>query len=351
MAIFPPIYVINLKRTPERRLYMQRQLDALGLSYQFIDAIDKIDLKSSQYRSRIGCMLGIGKAILEKKYVKIIDRTKVEERKNWKNASLGQLAITLSHIKVYDLMVENGIDEACILEDDATLLPTFLKVLEIAPKLEWDILLFANNSFGLPHKIIKSPIKHLRVFGKNLVFLSRQFKKTPITQNKKDYRIKRLLREYGFNSNIYSEQLESFINIMNEYDRKHSEIAKTIMPANRRLSLIEPERYVKYGTLYGHLILYILMQLGAAPEKTSLNLITQHHCIAKPRDFTFSATAYLVKQHAAIKWRHEAFTENTLAIDDIPWQLYKNGQAKLRMITPPCAIPTHSSFKYSTRLK
>ena len=66
MATSPPIYVINLKRNPERRLNIQRQLDALSLNYQFIDAIDKFDLQSSQYRSRISRMLGINKAILAK---------------------------------------------------------------------------------------------------------------------------------------------------------------------------------------------------------------------------------------------------------------------------------------------
>ena len=351
MVTFPPIYVINLRRTPERRLYMQRQLDALGLSYQFIDAIDKVDLKSPQYYSRISRMFGIEKAILEKKYAKIIDRTKVEERKNWENASLGQLAIALSHIKVYDLMIKNGVDEACVLEDDAALLPTFLEVLKISPKLEWDILLLAHNIDRSSSKILEDPIKHLRIFGKHLVFLSRQFKNTPITQNKKDYRIKRLLEEYGFNSYIYSKQLESFINIIKEYDRKYAELAKTIIPANRRLSLIKPERYIEYKTLRRHLNPYTFMRFGAPPQKTSLNLITKHHCIAEPRHFPFSATAYLVKQHAAIKWRHGALVENILAIDDIPWKLYKNAQAKLRIITPPCAVPTHNSFKYSTRLR
>ena len=350
MAIFPPVYVINLKRTPERRLYMQRQLDAFGLSYQFIDAIDKVDLKSPQYRSRIGFMLGIEKAVLERKYAKIIDRTKIEACENWKSASLGQLAITLSHIKVYDLMVKNSIDVAWILEDDATLLSTFLEVLKIAPKLEWDILLLANTFDRTNSKILKDPIKRLRIFGKDLVFSSRQFKKMPLSQNKKDYRIKHLLDQYGFNSHIYSKQLESFINTMKEYDSEYAEIAKTIIPANRRWSLVKPKQYRDYKTLCRHLNPYTYMWFGAPPKKTSLNLITKHHCIAEPRGLTFSATAYLVKQHAAVKWKHEAFAENTLAIDDIPWQLYKNAQAKLRIIIPPCAVPTHNSFKYSTRL-
>ena len=343
MATFPPIYVITLKRVPERRLYMQRQLDALGLSYQFIDAIDKFDLKSSQYCSRIGRMFGIEKAIFENKYANIIHRTKIWEGKKWESAGLGQLAITLSHMKVYDSMVKNGIEVACILEDDAKLLPTFLEVLEITPKLEWDILLLANNSNQSFSEILKDPIKHLRVFGKDLVFLNRQLKKTSSSQEGKDYRIKRLLEEYGFNSHIFQ-------NIIKEYDRKCAEIAKTIIPANRRWSLIKPEQYIEYVTLYKHLKQYIFMQFGALPEKNSLNLITKHHCIAEPKCQIYSATAYLVKRHAAIKWRHETFAENTRAIDDIPWQLYKNAQAKLRMITPPCVTPTHSSWKYSTRL-
>ena len=344
MVTFPPIYVINLKRVPERRLYMQRQLDALGLSYQFIDAIDKFDLKSSQYCSRISRMFGIDKAVFENKYAQIMCRTKMQEGKNWENAGLGQLAITLSHIKIYDLMIKNNTDWACILEDDATLLPTFLKVLKITPKLDWDILLLANYSSHLFFEVIKDPIKHFRILGKDLVFLKRQLKKTSSSQEGKDYRIKRLLEEHGFNSHM-------FPNITEEYDRKCAGILKKIIPANRRVSLIKREQYVEYRTLYKHLRPYVITRLGALPVHTSLDLITKHHCIAKPRHVTHSATAYLVKRHAAMKWRHKAFAENDRAIDDIPWQLYRGAKVKLRIITPPCAVPAHSSWKYSTRLK
>ena len=150
MATFPPIYVINLKRTPERKLHIQRQLDALGLGYEFVDVndIDKYEMKSKAYRMRIARSLGIDKSLIENKYAAIVDHAKTEGDKNWKNANLGQLAIILSHIKIYDLMVKNGIERACILEDDATLLPTFAEVLKMAPELEWDILLLASQPSG-----------------------------------------------------------------------------------------------------------------------------------------------------------------------------------------------------------
>ncbi len=351
MVTLPPIYVINLKRTPERRLHVQRQLDAFDLNYQFVDAIDKFDLESSEYRSKISCILGIKEAILEHKYATIINRAKTHNNKDLKNANLAELAIILSHIKAYDLMVKSVTDWACILEDDAKLLPTFPEILKITPQLEWDILLLANSSVGLSAKILENSIKRVRIFGKDLIFLSRQLKKTPSSQKGKDYRIKCLLEEYGFNSRIHSKQSESFVNAIKEYDSKYAEIAKTIMPANRRWSLIKPKRYIKYRTLRRYLKEYIFTQFGALPEKTNMDSITDHHCIAKPRYFTYSATAYLLRQPAAMKWKHEALAENSLAIDDIPWQLYKSAQARLRIITPPCVAPTHSSFMYSTRLR
>ena len=352
MATFPPIYIINLKRNPERRLYMQRQMDTLGLQYEFVyvDDINKYELESAAHRARIAQSLGIDEALIENKYAAIVDYAEAKKDKNWKNAELGTLAVVLSHIKIYDLMVKNGIDWACILEDDAKLLPTFSEVLKIALKLEWDILLLAHcpNKFS---EILKKRIKRIRIFDKDLLFLSRQLKKTPTTQNEKDYRIKSLVKEYGFNSHIYLKQSESFANTIKEYDNKYAEITKTIMPANRRIIMIDHERYKAYKTLYRYLRPYIFMQLGAVPEKTSLNLITEHHCIAVPKYKPYSTAAYLVNQSTAMKWKHEALAENLLGIDEIPWELYKNAQVKLRIITPPCAVPTQGSFMYSARLR
>ncbi len=329
---------------------MQRQMDTLGLKYEFVyvDGIDKYELESATHRIRIAQSLGIDESLIENKYAAIADHAKTNQNKSWKNVKLGSLATTLSHIKIYDLMVKNDIDWACILEDDAKLLPTFPEVLEIAPKLEWDILLLAHYP-SIFSEILKKHIRCVRIFSKNLLFLGRRLKETPTTKNEKDYRIKSLVEEYGFNSRIYFKQSERFADIIKEYDNKYTEIAKTIMPANRRIIMIDHERYQAYKTLNRYLEPYIFMQFGAVPEKTSLNLITEYHCIAIPKYKPYSATAYLVNQPTAMKWKHEAFAEHLLGIDEIPWQLYQNEQAKLRIITPPCAIPTHSSFKYSVR--
>ena len=113
-----PIYIINLRRTPERRLQIQRQLDACGLEYRFIEAVDTYDLNADELN---GLSLRDG---------------------------VNALACTLSHIKCYDEIIKNKHPIACILEDDAELLPSFPDVLS-SKKLQnknWEILLLAHHT-------------------------------------------------------------------------------------------------------------------------------------------------------------------------------------------------------------
>ena len=58
------------------------------------------------------------------------------------------MACLLSHIKFYDLVIQNKHPMACVLEDDAQLLPTFLDILnyEKLSKQNWSILLLAHHS-------------------------------------------------------------------------------------------------------------------------------------------------------------------------------------------------------------
>ena len=43
-----PIFVINLKRSEERRTRVQEALDSLGLTYEFIEAVDGNDFSDSE---------------------------------------------------------------------------------------------------------------------------------------------------------------------------------------------------------------------------------------------------------------------------------------------------------------
>ena len=328
-----PIYIINLKRNPERRLFIQRQLDALNLNYQFVDAVDKYDLEFPKDRVRIAQSLGIDESILENKYNAVV------EHERQQTANLGSFACLLSHIKVYDLIIKNDVDTACVLEDDVTLLPTFLEVLQTVAKLEWDILLFSSHPSSFPSYLIQQKrIKYIRIFDKDLLFFS---------SKKKDCRMKSLLEEYGFSPHLHPKLSEIFEKVLQEYDTKYSEITKTLMPANRRLSWVKHEQYIKYRTLRKALNVCTFIQFGALPEKSSLDLITDHHCIAKSKHTPFSNMAYLLKQSVAMKWKHKALDKNPLAIDEIPWELYRNEQVKLRLITPPCAAATYDYFVYS----
>ena len=127
-----PIYVISLKRTPERRLYVRRQLDALNLDYQFVDAIDKYDLKSPECQAEICALLGI-------------DKTALKERFN-KHLGSSQFACSLSHIKAHKLMVKHNHSAACILEDDVEIASDFVKILHAVQKTSRDILMLSSGA-------------------------------------------------------------------------------------------------------------------------------------------------------------------------------------------------------------
>ena len=346
-----PIYIINLKRNPERKLFMQRQLDAFNLDYQFVEAIDKYDLESRQCRARIVRSLGIDETNLEHKYSRFIGRFKVDE--GYGPEGLGQLACLLSHIKAYNLILKNNDSTACILEDDTYLLPTFSAVLKVATESSWDILMLANNQPSNPHGKLIQPnyikrVIHIRMFNRDLLLIHKKTKNRNFAKKQKS-RLERLLKEYGFNAPT-PEQSEIFAKALQEHDTKYEKIIEITAPNNRRLSLIKHEQYRIYRTLRKHIRWHTLVQLGALPDKTSLELITKHHCIAKSSTEPLSAMAYLLKQSATVKWKQQALAENSLSIDEIPWQLYKNEQVKLRLITPPCAAAAyHYLIDYSAR--
>jgi glycosyl transferase, family 25 len=101
------IYVISLPSALERRQFMDRQLKALGLGYELVDAINGRELTSDQEE--------------------MVDRNWKQRRKG-EGLSPGSIGCSLSHAFVYKKILSDGVEQAIILEDDAVLLKGFVDV-------------------------------------------------------------------------------------------------------------------------------------------------------------------------------------------------------------------------------
>ena len=305
---YPPIYIINLKRNPERRLYMQRQLDAFNLDYQFVNAVDKYNLLSKKYQTTLAHQLGIEEHHFES----------MHER-------LGtSFACSLSHIKVYNLMIENNIALACVLEDDGYLLPSFPKILTRSREIPWDILMLSNQT-RIMHQIITK------------IFANSKSKKK-LRLPRMCYHFLKLIQQTP--TNLYMMRLVL------------STIAKYITLERNTISKSERENTARY-------VEACACAIGALPVQKVLRYksISNHH-IAHPyiRDtssyayFPTSAMAYMLTLTAAIKWK-QATTFILSPIDTIPGELYLKKGLNLHIVTPPCVTANLNYLVYSSREK
>ncbi|RTZ44431.1 hypothetical protein EKL30_07575 [Candidimonas sp. SYP-B2681] len=113
----PAIHVVSLPGLPERRHFMQDQLDKLGIvHYKFFDAIH-------------------GKAqpdhYLFQKY-DAVERARIKGKGN--ALKLSQLGCFASHYLLWEKCVQSG-QPIIILEDDAILMPNFMNFYEASPQM------------------------------------------------------------------------------------------------------------------------------------------------------------------------------------------------------------------------
>lgn len=105
MGIAYKVFVTNLKREPDKKEHILRQLGAAGLQAEIIEAIDGKELSEAQ-----------------------LDEM-VYDHKNCGLAK-GTIGNALSKLKIYNRMLDEGIPIALMLEDDAVLQPRTKAVLE-----------------------------------------------------------------------------------------------------------------------------------------------------------------------------------------------------------------------------
>lgn len=98
------VYVINLARSPDRRARIVTQLGEARVQYNIVNAVEAIDLDLSDTRV-VNPMFASASATRP-----------------------GVVGCALSHLEAYRRVLDDGLERACILEDDV-LVPTDLGVL------------------------------------------------------------------------------------------------------------------------------------------------------------------------------------------------------------------------------
>ena len=313
----PPIYVINLKRTPERRLYMQRQLDALNLNYQFIEAVDKYDLVSKTYRTALARQLDIDESQMEFLYRAFLKKRSLLKKTRLSFRGLGALGCLLSHVKVYNLMIDNNVPKACVLEDDAYLLPVFPKILVAAQKVPWDILMLFYHSTWLKDIIFPMFVgaragKDLKL---NLSNLCRYFYK--------------LLCYKRYFPHLNPYIIRRIISIIAKY------LSWTVSIKPFHLE-------VKIRRTCGGEIMRKIAGIPVSDRSTWYRVISNYY-IARPyrghkRPRLLSTTAYMLTKSAAIKWRNKAVVGQSKEIEAD--SIINTLDLNLYISVPPCVENT-----------
>ena len=126
------VLVINLERSPERLAGIKSQLDALGIGFERIEAVDGKKLSNEEIERAAPA--------------RIVSRT------YHRTLSRGEVACGLSHRRAWQKIVDDRLDFAIVLEDDAGILENFVDVIRLVatlPEGTWDyIKLFPLTKAG-----------------------------------------------------------------------------------------------------------------------------------------------------------------------------------------------------------
>lgn len=117
-----PIYVISMADSHERRAGIARQLDALGLPFQFFDAIR-------------------GSALSAEEKQRILGPSDITHELIERDMSDNEIGCALSHLGVCERFIADGHAMALVLEDDAQLLPGFAEALRAVQRIDHDLMI------------------------------------------------------------------------------------------------------------------------------------------------------------------------------------------------------------------
>lgn len=139
---FPPVFVVNLETSTDRRKFISDQLDKLGIPFEIFPAVDGRKLPQAEvdagYDSE-GSVSFFGRELTR-----------------------GEIGCSWSHLNIYRKMVEDNIEEAMILEDDVILCDELPEILSREPEFpeDWELMFLSHNN------AVSSVWDRQRLFGK-----------------------------------------------------------------------------------------------------------------------------------------------------------------------------------------
>ena len=123
-----PIRVISLEKSIERHRYVQEQLDDLSLKHSIVKGVE-------------------GNVLLPREIKKMYDAENSLSRRG-KHLHRGEIGCALSHIKLYQEIVNDGLEAMLILEDDVKIDPEIRSVAKVWHDFpdNWDVVFLGCNT-------------------------------------------------------------------------------------------------------------------------------------------------------------------------------------------------------------
>jgi glycosyl transferase, family 25 len=123
----PPIWVINLRRSLERRAHITRHLRQLGLAFELVEAVDGSELGAEAMRASYD----------PSRAMRALSR----------ELTPGEVGCALSHLHAYRRMADEGIPSVLIIEDDVVIEPACIDLLRRLDRFpeDWELMLFFHN--------------------------------------------------------------------------------------------------------------------------------------------------------------------------------------------------------------
>lgn len=119
VKIMIPIYVISLPDAEARRASISKRLNALGLSFTFFDAFDGRNGRRDAFEAH-------------------------PIKESWTTTG-SAIACAASHRSLHQMIVNSGVSQALIIEDDAEFSDDFPTLLEASKSLDCDIVKFEGG--------------------------------------------------------------------------------------------------------------------------------------------------------------------------------------------------------------